>query len=176
LSFSTPSKLLLYSNLSPDECADRLRKVIDAPALTMFSLSNYRGSKPFLGEVVDRQFLMFSRVFGRGISLALSGTFLPMGRGTKLDGTFDLARPWATVIRLLGLGGLLLVIAEAIKIRHVPPQFDVVFACSATVAAVIGPSLARGLGLNQQRDITDFVCTQLAAGEDASAFESIREQ
>jgi len=166
--FGSPAPLLLYSDLSPDECARRLTRAVDIPSFTLFSLSNYRGSKRFLGRADGRQFRLFRRVYFRNVPLVLSGSFLPRQQGTRIAGTFDIGVIWNICIRLCGISGL--IIAYSTRGDDVSLWFDVVFVCSALIIAAVGPNIVRLFGLDQQRDITDFLCVQLEAGDDSSAY------
>jgi hypothetical protein len=168
--FGSPTPLLLYSDLSPDECARRLSQTVDVPSFTFFSLSNYRGSRPFLGRVNSSHFLLFRRVYFKNIPLVLSGSLVPRGMGTRVEGTFDIRSFWKIWIRLCGISGL--IIAYLTRGEDRSPWFDVVFVCSALVIATVGPNIVRFFGLDQQRGITDFLCVQLEAGEDSSAYQS----
>jgi hypothetical protein len=87
--FASPTRLVLYSNLSPDECTIRLGNAIDKDDFALFSFSGYHGVKPFLGSVEGRQFRVFQRGY-KNIPPVLSGTFLPLEQGTQIDGNFDL--------------------------------------------------------------------------------------
>ena len=165
--FGSPAPLLLYSDLSPDECARRLSQAIDTPSFTFFSLSNYRGSKPFLGRINGHQFLLFGRVYSKNIPLVLSGSLLRRERGTRIEGTFDIGGFWKTCTRVVGISGL--VICYFTRGEGRSHWFDVVFLCSALVIATVGPNIVRLFGLDQQRGITDFLCVQLEAVEDSSA-------
>src|SRR5271167_2243601 len=157
--FPAPAPLLLYSNLSPEECARRLRQAVDDPSFTFFSFSNYRGSKPFLGKANSRQFGLFKRVYFRSIPLVLSGSFLSRQTGTRIEGTFDVNLIWKILIRLCGIGGLIIVYST--RGEHLSLWFYASFGCCALVAATVGPNLVRLFALDQQRDITDFLCVRL---------------
>jgi hypothetical protein len=176
--FTAPRQLMLYSNVSPEMCARRLAKAVDIVSWPFFSFSGYPGTKPFLGEAMGRRFRVFKRIYSKSISIVLSGASLPRGRGTRVEGAFDLGSTTKMAMRLFGLFGVFVVspsIVDSLRNRAVPLLFDVAFACIAVIETAIGPALARVFLLDQEREITDFLCNELEAGEDASAFESERE-
>jgi hypothetical protein len=173
--FTPPARLVLYSYLAPDECARRLTQAIDAAHFSFFSLSGYRGRKPFLGRVSGQEFRVFQRLYGRNaFPPVLSGAFLPGGKGTQIEGSFDLELTSKIAICLLSLFGVLVitpVVLYSIKEPTVPRWLALAFAGIYITGAFLTPRIVRGIGLEQERNITDFLCTVLEVGEDKSAFE-----
>jgi hypothetical protein len=166
---------MLYSNLSPDECACRLNQAIDAKEFSLFSFSGFRGGKPFLGGVAGRQFRLFKRGYRNVFPPILSGTFIPQERGARVEGSFDIEPTSKIAICLLSLCGVLIltpIIVYSLERHTVPPWLAGAFACASIIFAALAPRLVRGNGRNQESDITDFLCTELEAGEDSCAFES----
>ena len=169
----TPRNLSLYSNLSPEQCARRLAEGIDAALWKPFSFSHYFGSKPFLGGVEGRKFRVFNRIYGRAVPIILFGEFIPRGRGTRVAGLFDIDFGWKVFIRLISLIGILFGGGGIVRSfrNHASLSWpDLGLMSVAVVLLLVGPGFLRVTGLQQQRDIADFLCTKLEAGEDASAF------
>jgi len=75
--FARPAPLVLYSNLSADECARRTGQAIDPEKVALLSFSGYRGSKTFLGEVTASQFRILKRGHRNTFPPVLSGHSCP---------------------------------------------------------------------------------------------------
>jgi len=173
--FPSPTVLELYSNFSPEQCASLLSAAIDSERRTFFSLSGYRGSKPFLGAVEGLEFRLLQRVYYRNsFPPVLTGEFISHGHGTRVEGTFDLELTSKIAICVLLGFGLLIVPVICTAVRGSGNTL-----AAATIAigyaalALFAPRIIRGIGLPQERDMTDFLCTTLQAGEDRYAFESV---
>jgi hypothetical protein len=176
--FAPPKPLALYSNLSADECARRISQAIDVEKIAPFSFSGYRGSKAFLGEITGSQFRILRRGYRNAFPPVLSGVFLPQKRGTRVDGSFDLELTSKIALCLLSLVVSLpimtLVVPYSLREHTVPAWVAVSFASVWFVGALLVPRIVRRNGRDQERDIADFLCAKLEAGEDSSAFESGR--
>ena len=167
-------RLVLYSNLGPDECARRLLECIDIERFTPFSFSGYQGSKSFLGRVNERRFRVRQRTYGRqDVPIALSGEFLPRKRGTLVTGVFDLepiAKIAACLIFAVGGVSAAFIVKVLLARPTISPGIAVICACTYITLALLAPNIARALSLDQERSITDFLCTALEAGEDSTAY------
>lgn len=174
--FQPTTRLLLYSNLHPGQCAHRLSQSIDPEQYTIFSFSGYAGSRPFLGNVEGLQFRVFQRRY-RNMPPVLCGTFQSQRFGTRIEGAFDLDRTAKGLLLFCGSTGILVavaVFANFIKNHDLSPRMALLLACIAIGGAALTPRLIRAFGLDQEREIRDFLCTTLEAGDDLSAYESGR--
>jgi hypothetical protein len=172
--FPPPSPIMLYSNLSPEECARRLNQAIDAKEFSLVWFSGFRGGKPFGGGVAGWQFRLFKCGYRNAFPPILSGTFIPQKRGTRVEGSIDIEPISKIAICLLSLCGVLIltpILVYSLGGPTVPRWLAGAFACASIIFAALAPCLVRGNGRNQEREITDFLCTQLEAGEDSCAFE-----
>jgi hypothetical protein len=174
--FAPPTRLVLYSNLAPDQCARRLAAAIDPERLSIFSLSGYSGSKRFLGMVEGRHFRIFQRTYGRNaFPPVLSGELQPRGEGTRVEGAFDLELTSKIAICFILAFMVLpttLVVYYSLASHTVAQWLAIPFACASATFTFFGPRIIREIGRGQERDITDFVWATLEAGDDASAFKS----
>ena len=174
--FASPTVLELYSNFSPEQCASLLSAAIDSERPTLFSISGYRGSKPFLGAVEGLEFRLLQRTYYRNsFPPVLSGKFSAHGHGTRVEGTFDLeVTSKIAICALLGFG-ILIVPAICMAVRAGGNTLAAAaIAIGYAALALFAPRIIRGIGLPQERNMTDFLCTTLQAGEDRYAFEIAR--
>ncbi len=174
--FAPPTPLVLYSEFSPDECERRLRGSIDVERPTMFGLSGYRGSKPFLGQVDGKRFCVIQRVHSNRNSFppVLTGEFRAEGAGTRVKGAFDLELTSKIAICLFGVLGLLILVPVAIFSHTAHPVLSIIFACGYGVLLLFLPRIFRGFGLDQEKNITDFLRETLVAENDHSSPVSSR--
>jgi len=173
--FTAPGHLVLYSHLSPYECARRLNQAIDAEEFALFSFSGYHGVKPFLGEVTGLQFRVFARRYRNTFPPVLAGAFLPRKEGTRVEGIFDIELTSKIAICLFSLVGVLVtapIVVFSLRNHDAPTWMAVTFACGFGTLAALAPRIVRSYGRDQERDITDFLCTELEAREDSSPSES----
>jgi hypothetical protein len=112
--FAPSTRIVLHSNLCPEECARRLGQAIDPEDFTVFSLSNYRGTKTFLGKVEGLRFRLFRRGY-RNIPTVLSAEFLAQGKGSRIEGAFDLDPTTKKLLRIVSLAGFLLLMLAAVN-------------------------------------------------------------
>jgi hypothetical protein len=170
--FAPPTVLELYSNFSPDQCASLLSAAIDSERPSLFSISGYRGYKFFLGAVEGLEFRLLQRTYYRNsFPPVLSGQFRAHGHGTRVEGTFDLELTSKIAICVILGFGLLIIPAIWMAVRA---RGNILAAAAIAIGyavlALFAPRIIRGLGLPQERAMTDFLCTTLQAGEDRSAF------
>ena len=172
--FPASTGLVLYSDLSPEECARRLREAIDPERHAIFSLSGYGGSKPILGRVAGLEVRLLKRTHGRNsFRPVFSGELHAQARGTRLEGGFDLGMASKIAIYfLLGLSVLIITPAIYSSTRDAVGRWAAALVASGCVALYfLLPRLVRAIGLEQEREITDFLWTILEAGDDPSAFK-----
>jgi hypothetical protein len=169
--FAPPTPLVLYSDFSPDECERRLRSSIDAERPTMFGFSGYRGSKPFLGEVDGKQFRLLQRIYSNRNSFppVLTGEFQPQGTGTRVKGIFDLELTSKIAICLFDVVGLLILVPIVIFSHKSHPVLSAIFVGGYGALLVFSPRIFRGIGLNQEKSIADFLRDTLVAKDDLSS-------
>lgn len=171
--FAPPKSLAFYSNLSADECARRISQAIDVEKISPFSFSGYRGSKAFLGEITGSQFRILRRGYRNTFPPVLSGMFSPEKQGTRVEGSFDLeltSKIALCVLSLVSLPIVALVVLYSLREHTVPAWVAVSFASVWFVGALLVPRIVRWNGRDQERDIADFLCAKLEAGDDSSAF------
>jgi hypothetical protein len=163
--FAPPTPLALYSDFSPDECERRLRDSIDIERPTMFGFSGYRGSKPFLGEVEGKQFRVLQRIYNSRNTLppVLTGEFQPQGTGTRVKGIFDLEITSKIAICLFDVVGLLILVPIFIISRTSHPVLLALFVCGYGALIIFSPRIFRGIGLDQEKSIADFLRETLVA-------------
>jgi hypothetical protein len=176
--FTPPGRLVLHSHLSPDECARRLNQAIDIEEFALFSFSGYRGVKPFLGEVTGWKFRVFKRRYRNTFPPVLSGLFLPWKQGTRVEGIFDLELTSKIAICIFSLFGVLVtipIVVYSLRNHTAPVWMALVFAGAFVTLAAFAPRIMRDNGRDQERDITDFLRTELETVEDSFQFESGRQ-
>jgi|HubBroStandDraft_2_1064218.scaffolds.fasta_scaffold79382_2 hypothetical protein len=100
---------VLHSALAPNAVADALRRSIDEPRWTLFSLSGYKGKLPLLGEVRETTFEVQKRKYYRNdFAGRFYGRFAPELGGTRIEGYFDYPR-WARYFMRIWLAFAVLV-------------------------------------------------------------------
>jgi hypothetical protein len=168
--FAPATNLVLTSRLKPDECAKRLQEAIDRDSVSFFSLSGSSGHKRFLGAVEDLKFRVFKRGY-KNIPPVLRGAFCPSGRGTRVEGSFDLEMPSKIAICVFSFVGVLVIVPiflYSLRERTVPPWLAILFLCVYVAGALLAPRIVRWNGLDQEREISDFLCEALEAYEEPS--------
>ena len=172
--FSPPTRLVLKSDLDPEECAQLLREAIDAERPTVFGFSGYLGSKPFLGEVDGTQFRVLQRTFSMRNTLptVLTGEFQPQGRGTRVNGAFDLELTSKIALCLFSAFGLLVLVPVVIYSYTSQPLLSVAFACGYAALVFFSPRIVRAYGSDQEKRIGDFLRIILQADDDLSSSSS----
>jgi hypothetical protein len=166
--FAPPTALVLTSDFNPEECARRLREVIDVEQPTVFGFSGYRGSKPFLGKVEGRQFRVLQRRYSNRNSLppVLTGEFEPCGAGTRVEGVFDLELTSKIAICLFNALGLLVLVPIVMYSYASQPVLLAVFVCGFGSLLFLMPGIVRSYGRNQESSIADFIRETLQADDD----------
>ena len=92
-----PEKLVLHTDLAPDECIRRIEASTDPGNRTIFSLSGYKGSKPLLVKFNGNQFVLWKRRYYRNdFAPYFFGTLSPDDKGSRLEGHFDMNR-WVKI-------------------------------------------------------------------------------
>jgi len=169
--FAPPTPLVLRSDFSPEECERRLRELIDPEQPTMFGLSGYQGSKPFLGEAEGKQFRVLQRIYSSRNTLptVLTGEFQAQGTGTRVKGTFDLETTSKIAICLFGVVGLLLLILIIFVSAASHPVLSAIFLCGYGGLLLFSPRIFRGIGLDQEKNIAGFLKETLVASDDLSS-------
>ena len=168
--FAPSTPLVLSSNFNPEECARRLREVIDAERPTVFGFSGYRGSKPFLGKVAGKQFRILQRIYSNHSSFppVLTGEFEPQGNGTRVKGVFDLELTSKIAICLFNAVGLLVLVPIIMFSYISQPVLLAVFVCGYGSLLFLMPRIVRGSGSDQEKSISEFIKVTLQAGDDFS--------
>jgi hypothetical protein len=165
--FAPPTPLVFYSDFSSEECARRLGEAMDPerPAFFGFGLSGYRGSKPFLGKVDEKQFRVLQRIYFNRNSFppVLTGEFQREGAGTRVKGVFDLEVTSKIAICLFSVVGLFVLIPVVMYSYASQPVLLAIFVCGYGSLLVFSPRIARGSGRGQERSIAEFLRTVLQA-------------
>lgn len=169
--FGSPTRVVLYSNYSPEECVRRLSAAIDPERYSLFGISGYRGSKPVLGTMDGLNFRILQRTYARNsFPPVFAGKFSARGRGTRIEGSSDLEL--TSKIAICAIVLFFFVLSPIIWFVAGPAHRWFVFVwiiCSA-VPGLFAPRIIRGLGTDQEREMNDFLCVTLAAGEDETAY------
>jgi len=168
--FASPTPVVLSSNFNPEECARRLREVIDVERPTVLGFSGYRGSKPFLGEVDGKKFRVLQRIYSNRNSFpsVLTGEFEPQGTGTRVKGVFDLELTSKIAICLFNVFGLLVLVPIIMYSYTSQPVLLAVFVCGYGTLLFFIPRIVRGYGRNQESSIADLMRVTLQADDDLS--------
>lgn len=168
--FAPTSPVVLTSDFNPEECARRLREVIDVERPTFFGFSGYRGSKPFLGKVDGKQFRVLQRTYSNRDSFppVLAGEFEPQGTGTQVKGVFDLEVTSKIAICLFQAVGLLVLVPIIMFSYSSQPVLLSVFVGGYGSLLFFMPRIVRGSGRDQERSIADFIRVTLLAEDDLS--------
>lgn len=163
--FLPPTPLGFYSELSPEECERRLRNSIDPEESTIFSLSGYRGSKPFVGEVHANTFRVIKRIYGKPPTFppVLTGAFQPKGNGTQVKGSFDLEWTSKAAICVFDVFGLLILALVTIFSYASHPVLLALFIIGYGSFLLYSPRMFRRNGLDQERSIACYVREVLEA-------------
>jgi len=131
-----------------------------------------RLSKQYLGDVDGRRIRVQQRqpIFSRNVSLLFTGEFEPERNGTKISGAFDLEPSSKIMTVVVAIGALFLITAANFPARN---AFSIWIAAACALGFLVvllgAPRILRAIALNQERDIRDFLCETLEAGEDPSA-------
>jgi hypothetical protein len=168
--FAPPTALVLYSDLDPEECEHRLCKSIDVEQGTFFSLSRYRGSKPFVGAIKRRQIRILQRKYGRNaFPPVFTGELQAQGPGTKIIGMFDLEVKSKIALCLLSAFTIVVLIPIVTHSLEPYPFRSVLFACFFIALAFCYPRIVRGDGVIKEKNIANFLRITLKAGDAPSA-------
>jgi hypothetical protein len=127
-----------------------------------------------LGNIDGRQFRVFKRGFKNTFPPVFFGTFLSRADGTQIRGRFDLELTSKIAICLFGLFGIVIltpIILYALRECIVPPWVAFVFAGVYIALCLLGPRIMCNNGLPQEKDISDFLCTEFEAREDQAALQ-----
>ncbi|HKS83048.1 MAG TPA: hypothetical protein VJR23_16205 [Candidatus Acidoferrales bacterium] len=172
--FVPPNSLVLYSDLSPDKCIDRIINSTDAEEISVFSFSGFSGSKPFLGVVDGHRIRIRRRIYSRNVSILFTGQIEEQRGGSRIAGAFDLGIMTKIILPFLLVGAAFIVIPAVYHTmaENFGTRITVLASCAYLLLALLMPRILRAMGLGQQRDITDFLVETLEASEDLSAFRS----
>ena len=165
--------LVFHSVLTPTILRDTLSRTIDQEQWTLFSLSNFRGERPLLGEIGEDTFRLRKRRYYRNdFARQFYARFTPEAGGTRIESYFDVPRlarffmrAWLTGAVLIGTPIFLMSLLDLTTSSHymtgdlwvglvVPPAL-VLF---GTFAPKVGQFLSRG----EERYILQYVQETLA--------------
>ena len=141
---------------------------VSAVYVSRLMSTGYRGSKSFLGEVDGKRFRVLQRVYSNRNSFppVLTGEFQPQGTGTRVEGIFDLELTSKIAICLFDVVGLLILLLIVIVSHTSHPVLLTIFGCGYSGLLAFSPRIFRGIGLNQERSMDDFLRATLVAKDD----------
>jgi hypothetical protein len=163
-----------HTDFDPEACVRRLDESIDPWHRTPLSFSGFEGSKPVIGWINGYEFrLRKRRYYNNGFAPEFYGNLKANGRGTVVEGYFDMARVTKAFMRIW-LGGTILIGAavffstlrdliretsnahEGLLIGLLVPPAMVLF-------GVLFPKFGLWLGRNEEKYILEFLQTTLIA-------------
>lgn len=97
-------RFIFQTNLSVDQCLDRISTIADSARFTIFSLSSYVGSKPLLATIKGRDVTIWKRIYYRNdFRPYFYGRVVPEPNGARLEGHFGMNR-WAKIFMAVWIG------------------------------------------------------------------------
>ncbi len=170
-----PEKLVLHTDLAPDECIRRIEASTDPGKRTIFSLSGYKGSKPLLLKVQGNQFVLWKRRYYRNdFAPYFFGTLSPDNKGSRLEGYFGMNR-WVNVFLRIWLAfailsGLPLVFVTLNRTGQGSPWVGFIVPIGLVIFGIFLPRFGRWIGRGEEKFMTEFLETTLAAQPVESQF------
>ena len=165
---------VLHSALAPNALADALRRSIDEPHWTPFSLSGYKGNLPLLGEVGEKTFKLQKRKYYRNdFAGQFYARFAPEPGGTRIEGYFDYPR-WARYFMRIWLAFAVLVgtpifvgtLSDVVRNSYYVSGNKWVGLIVPPVLVLVGtvlPKVGRLLGKGDERFMLEHIQNTLAA-------------
>lgn len=164
----------LHTDFDIEACRRRLTESIDPERRTIFSFSGFKGSKPLIGWIdSDKFFLHKRRYYRNDFAPRFFGNLKRNGRGTVIEGYFDMSRwaklfmrIWLGLVILWGMPVFALTIWDFVRGTHyvqgdllvgllVPPTM--------VLFGVLLPKFGLWLGRYEEKYILNFLQTTLIA-------------
>jgi hypothetical protein len=167
--------IVLHSSLAPDECIRRIQASTDPGDRAIFSLSGYKGSKPLLVKLDGNRFVLWKRRYYRNdFAPYLFGTLSQDNQGTRLEGHFDMNR-WVKIFMKIWIAFAVLTSLPVLFATLNGPVREnawvgVAVPIGLIAFGIILPKFGRWLGKNEEKFMTEFLETTLAAQPAESRF------
>jgi hypothetical protein len=166
--------ITFHTDFDPEACIRRLDSSIDAWHRTPLSFSGFEGSKPVIGWINGYEFrLRKRRYYNNGFAPEFYGYLKANGRGTVVEGYFDMARVTKAFMRIW-LAGVILIGAAVFfstsrdLIRGASHASDgfligLLVPPAMVLFGVLFPKFGLWLGRNEEKYILEFLQTTLIA-------------
>jgi|HubBroStandDraft_6_1064221.scaffolds.fasta_scaffold113318_2 hypothetical protein len=163
-----------HTDFDREACVRRLDDSIDPWHRTPLSFSGFEGSKPVLGWINGYEFrLRKRRYYNNGFAPEFYGNLKANGRGTIVEGYFDMARVTKWGVRIW-LGGAILMgipifvstLRDLIRGSSYAPEGFLIGLLVPPTMVLLGillPKFGLWLGRNEEKYILEFLQTTLIA-------------
>lgn len=153
----------LTSQLSPEQCVERLRASVDAPF-------DFFGSKEVVGSIRAGAFAGQKRIgYRNDFQTVVTAKFYPMGRATTVSCKFGMSR-WVTAFMTFWLGGVSIIgvflILNGLLDQGAPLDSRLAFIFGPTImlgGAYLLLRFGRWLARDERQFLIDFLCETLQA-------------
>jgi hypothetical protein len=175
IAMAKPEKLVLHSDLAPDECSRRIEASTDPGNRTIFSLSGYKGSKPLLVKFNGNQFVLWKRRYYRNdFAPYFFGTLSPDNKGTRLEGQFDMNR-WVKILMRIWIAfavvfTLPIFFATLAQSARGNAWAGVIVPIGLVIFGIFLPKFGRWIGRSEEKLMREFLQNTLAAQSAESQF------
>jgi hypothetical protein len=175
IAMAKPEKLVMHTDLGPDECIRRIEASTDPGKRTIFSLSGYKGSKQVLVKFNGNQFVLWKRRYYRNdFAPYFFGTLSSDNLGTQLEGYFDMNR-WVKIFMRIWFGfviltGLPVLIASLNGTVKGSASVGIAVPLGLVVFGILMPKFGRWLGRGEEKFMSEFLQTTLSAQPVESQF------
>jgi hypothetical protein len=164
----------IETGFDPEACIRRLDDSIDPWHRTPLSFSGFEGSKPVIGWINGYEFrLRKRRYYNNGFAPEFYGNLKTNGRGTIVEGYFDMARVtkffmriWLGCAILMGIPIFVSTLRALIRGNsHAPEGFLIGLLVPSTMVlfGILFPKFGLWLGRNEEKYILEFLQTTLIA-------------
>lgn len=170
-----PNTISLKTDLSPAECLRRLREATDAPKITLFSRSGYKGSRPVMAKFDGSKIKLWKRRYYRNsFAPFFFGSIVPDGQGARIEGHFAMD-PLVKAFMVFWLGFVLFgcvsvlmaTLLHPIRARDWP---GLLIPPGMFVFGLALPKFGQWLARSEERSLREFLETTLEAQPGEIAF------
>jgi hypothetical protein len=163
-----------HTKFDPEACVRRLDDSIDPWHRTPLSFSGFEGSKPVIGWINGYEFrLRKRRYYHNGFAPEFYGNLKSNGRGTVVEGYFDIARVTKVFMRIW-LGGVILIgtplfastLRDLVRGASYAPEgrlIGLLVPPTMVLFGILFPKFGLWLGRYEEKYILEFLQTTLIA-------------